>query len=90
MKASQGRPVRGTGSIGRQKNYGKSLFHWLGDPHEDKLLHMCRGLSLTLICSLVGGSVSGSPQGSRLFDSDGLLVESVSQLGPSILPTTLP
>jgi hypothetical protein len=36
------------------------------------------------------GSISGRPQGSRLVDSGGLLVESMSSLSFSILSTTLP
>lgn len=36
--------------------------------------------------SLVGDSVSVSPQGSRLVDSVGLPVEFLSPLGPAILP----
>ena len=39
---------------------------------------------------LVGASVSGSSQGSRLADSVVLLVESVSPQGSSVLSTTLP
>jgi len=66
----------------------------LGDPHGD--LHICYiragGLGSACVCFLVGGSVSGSPQGLRLVDSVDLLVESLSSLGPSILPPppTLP
>ena len=41
-------------------------------------------------CSLVGDSISGSPQGSRLVDSVGLLVESLSPPAPSIMSSTLP
>ena len=48
------------------------------------------GLGATGISSSVGDSDSGSPQGSRLFDSIGLPVESLSSLGPSVLPPTLP
>jgi hypothetical protein len=33
-----------------------------------------RGLEPAHVCSLVGGSVSGSSQGSRLVDTVGLLV----------------
>jgi hypothetical protein len=39
--------------------------------------------------SLVGGSVSGSPQGPRLVESVGLSVESLSSSSPPILPPTL-
>ena len=48
------------------------------------------GLDLVHVHSLVGGSVSGSPQGSRLVDTVGLLVESLSSLDLTILPQTLP
>jgi hypothetical protein len=48
------------------------------------------GLGSDHVCSLVGGSVSGSPQGSRLCDSVGLPVEFLSPLGSSVLPATLP
>jgi hypothetical protein len=51
-------------------------------------LHM--GLGPDHACSLVGGSVSGSPQGSRLVNSVGLLIESLSPLGSSIVPPSLP
>ena len=46
-------------------------------------------LGLAYICSLADGSVSESPQGSRLVDYFGLLVEPLSPLGPLILPLTL-
>jgi hypothetical protein len=42
------------------------------------------------VCSLVGGSVSGIPQGFRLGDSVAFLIESLPLPGPSILPPTLP
>ena len=38
---------------------------------------------------MVGGSVLGCPQGSRLVDSVGFLVESVSPLNLSILSPTI-
>jgi hypothetical protein len=47
------------------------------------------GLHPAHVCFLVGGSVSGSPQGSRLVDSVvGHPVEFLSLLDPSILPPT--
>ena len=49
-----------------------------------------RGLSLAHVCSLVGGSVSGSPQGSRLVDSIGLPVEFAFSILPPILPQDSP
>jgi hypothetical protein len=49
-----------------------------------------RGQGQTYACSLVGGSVSGSPQGSKLVGSVGLPVESLSSSGPSVLPQSLP
>ena len=54
-------------------------------------LHICYihavGLSIALVCSLVGGSVSGNPKGHRSVDSDGL-VESLFFLGSSIFSPT--
>ena len=50
------------------------------------ICYICVGWGLGLVCSLVGGSVSGNPQGSELVDSVGLLVEPLSLLGSSILP----
>ena len=48
---------------------------------------MCtRGLYPILVCTLTGGSVSGSSQGSRLLDSVGLPEETLSPPGCSILP----
>lgn len=47
-------------------------------------------LDLAYACHLVGDSVSGRPQGSRLVISVGLSVESLSSFGPSIfLPVFL-
>jgi hypothetical protein len=48
------------------------------------------GLGPALICSLVGGSVSGSPQGSRFVDFVGLLMEFLFPLDSSTFPPTLP
>ena len=64
-EARQSRPVRVTGSTGRQQSQTK--------PPQDKaahLLHMCRGLGPALVCSLVDGSFLGTI---RIVDSDGLL-----------------
>lgn len=53
--------------------------------------YICAGrLSLAHLCSLVGGSVSGTSKESRLFDSIGLLVESLSLPVSSILHLALP
>jgi hypothetical protein len=75
---------------------GQSLLQLFGDPHEDQAphLHMCRGwgqgnLGLGHAGSLVGGSGFGSPQRPRVVVSVGLLVASLSYLGPSILPPSL-
>jgi len=55
------------------------------------LCYICvRGLGPARACSLVCGSVSESPQGSRLVGSVGLPVEFLSSSGPSILLQTLP
>ena len=73
----------------RFKDSTPALLQLLGYLHEDQaahLLHMCGGPRSNLGYSLVGGSDSGSPQGSRLIDSVGLLVESLSffwSLNPS-------
>jgi hypothetical protein len=48
------------------------------------------GLVPAYMCSLVGGSVSGRPQGSRLVNSVSLLMGLPSSSGPSIIPPTLP
>jgi hypothetical protein len=48
------------------------------------------GLGPACAGSLVGGSVSERPQGSRLVDALGLTVGSLSPPGPSVLPPTLP
>ena len=47
-------------------------------------------LGLASVCFLVGGSISDSLQGYSLVDSVDLLVESITPLGSSILPPTLP
>ena len=44
----------------------------------------------TIYALLVGGSVSGSPQKTRLVNSVGLLVEFLCPQGPSILSPALP
>ena len=49
-----------------------------------------RVLDPALVCSLVGGSVSRSPQGFRLVDSVGLPVAFPSSPGSSILSPALP
>jgi hypothetical protein len=48
------------------------------------------GLGLAHDHPLIDGSVSGSPQGSKLVDSVGLPVESLPTSGPSSLLPTLP
>ena len=86
-EARQSSPVRGIGSIGGQQSQrGPSPVSGGPTWTLTYLLYMCRGLGLACVCSLVGGSVSGSPQGSRLVDSVGLFVESLSTLGPAIYP----
>jgi hypothetical protein len=75
-EARQGRPFRDTGSTGRQQDQGRpSSSCW--NPHEDQaahLPHMFKGRGPARVCSLVGDSVSGSPQRSRLVGSVGVPV----------------
>ena len=55
------------------------------------ICYICSGgLGPAYFHSLIGGSVSGSPQGSRLVDSDGLSIESLTSSGPPVHPPTLP
>jgi hypothetical protein len=62
--------------------------------HINTELHICyiyaRSVGPACVLFLVCGSVSESSQWFRFVDSDGLLVESLSPLGPSILSPTLP
>lgn len=87
--ARKGSPVRGAGSTGRQKSQGK-----LPGTNMKTKLHICficsGALAPALVCSLVGCSVLGTSQGPRLVDFIGLLMESLSPLGSSILLPTLP
>jgi hypothetical protein len=57
-------------------------------------LHICYicvgGLGPDCISCLVRGSVSESPQGTKLVESIGLPVEFLTTSGPPILPETLP
>jgi hypothetical protein len=71
----------------------KSLLQLLVDLHEDQAVHlllMCRDIGPANAYSLVGASVSGSTNGSRLVGFVHLLVESLSLSSPSVLPPTLP
>jgi hypothetical protein len=45
----------------------------------------CGGIGPAHVCSLLGGSVCGNPQGYRLVDSVGLLIESLFPLCSSVL-----
>ena len=92
---TQGSPIREMGSADRQQIQRQSPLQLLGDLLKDwdaYLLHVCgvRRVGPAHVCSLVGGSVSESPQGSSFVDSVGRYLESLPSLGPSILPTTLP
>lgn len=63
---------------------------WLG---QDKagLCYMCAGdLVPAWVCAFIGGSVSGSSQGSRLVDTVSFPVGFPFSSGTSILPLTLP
>ena len=92
IEARQNSPVRGIGSTGNKVTISPCSSSW--GTHMKIKLHICYihavGLSIALVCSLVGGSVSGNPQGSTLGDSVGLLVESLCPRGSSVLPPTLP
>jgi hypothetical protein len=55
------------------------------------ICYICEGvLGPTLIGSTFGGLVSVNSQGSKLVESVGLHVDSLSTLGPLIFPLTLP
>ena len=59
--------------------------------HMKTKLHICytyvwRVLDTAHVCSLVGGSVSESPEGSRLIDTVGFSVEFLSPSGPQFFP----
>ena len=74
-----GNPVRRTGSTDKQNIRGQSLLQLLGETCEDQaahLLHVCRGPGLAHVPFLIGPSVSGSFQWSRLFNTFDLPVES--------------
>lgn len=78
-------PGQGKGSKGRQKSQRQSVLLLFEVPLEDKasrLLHMCKGLSLSHACSMVSGLVSVSPYGLTV-DSVGFLV-SLTSLDHSI------
>jgi hypothetical protein len=90
--------VRQGSSVGEQipqSGYtcrGEPLLQFLGFSHGDwtaNWLHICRGrwegLIQFCVCSLVGGSVSESSQGSNLVYFVSLPVGFLSFLGPSIL-----
>jgi hypothetical protein len=91
-EARQGSPVRGTGSTSRQQIQGQLCFCCWGSCIKTKL-HIwciCAGdLGPAPDCSLVSGSVSGSPHGLRLVDYVGLLVEFLSSSRPKIIHPTL-
>jgi hypothetical protein len=94
MEARQGSSVRGTGSTDRQQSQGIAPAPVVGEPTwrlSCNILHMYRGeLGPAHVCFFIGSSVSRSPQGYRLVDSVGLLVESLSPPGPSVLSPSLP
>jgi len=86
-------PFREMGSPDKQQSQRQTLLLLLGDPHEDQTAHLinaCGDPRYHHVHSLVGGSVSGRPQGSRLVNSEGLPVESLSSSGPLVLPPMLP
>jgi hypothetical protein len=85
--------MKGMGSTSRHQSHRQPPLQLLENQHKTKLhiCYICVGvLGQTHVCSLVGGSVSRSPQGSRLFDSVGLFVECPCPLASSALPRTLP
>jgi hypothetical protein len=57
--------------------------------HGSPLLHTCLGPGPAPLCSMVGGSFSGSSPGSRLVDTVGLPVGLPSPSRPSTLHLTL-
>jgi hypothetical protein len=96
-EARQGSPARGMGSTDRQADNRFRDSHTLvvGGPASRPIslfaTYVGGGVpGLAHASSLVGGSVSGSTQRSRLIDSFGLPVEPLSSLGLSILPLILP
>ena len=65
-EATQGSPVKGTESIGRQQNQGQSQLQLLGNPYENQaahLLHMCRGARSSPCHSLIVVQSLGGPKG---------------------------
>jgi hypothetical protein len=80
-EARQGSPVRDTGSTGRHQSGTLSLLQ-LSMKTKLHICYVCvEGPGPAFVCSFVGGSVSGRPQGSRLLGSVGLPV--VFSPGPS-------
>jgi hypothetical protein len=81
--------VAGNGMHRKATDSGQPLFQLIKGPYEDQgtlLLHMYEVLGPAHAHSLFSGSVSGSPQVSRLVESVGLSVISLTSSGPSILP----
>ena len=81
-EAKQGSSVRGMGSSQAMVS-GTVPIPVIGEPSWRPRCtfapYSCGGrMGPAHVCSFVGGSVSGSPQGSRLVDSGGLPVESLS------------
>jgi hypothetical protein len=86
----QGSPVKGRGATGWHQIQGQHPLRLLRNTHEDQaahLLHMCWVRVDAAHACLFVCSVSGSPQGFKLFDSVGLPVV-VSQSFPQLLHTT--
>ena len=85
----QDRLLREAGSTGKQQSQCKPPLQFLWDTYEDQTAHILQlaghvRLGPAHICSLVSDSVSGSPQCSKLPNSVGLLMESLSPVGSTI------
>ena len=65
----------------------RHIFSHGGQTRQSSAMYVyIRGLRRALICCLVGSSVSGSSQGSRLVKTAGLPIRSPSPFAPFVLP----
>ena len=78
-------------SSGQQFSTELGIYHLPVKPDKAVLCYICaRGHGPIQICSLVGGLVFGSFQGSRLVDNVSLPMGLLPLSAPSMLPLTLP